>query len=235
MITKSTTCDLIVEDLKEKILEGELKEGDKLPTERDLAVSYNVSRLPVREALRVLRELGFLETRHGKGTYIKSQGGSEFSKDVANYFLMNKDSVMEVFELRRILENDIARLAAQKGSEAEKKEISRSRERAEDEILKMKVGRKNEFLQADQEFHQAISRASHNTILSDIFNGIQEFFTIHQVISLGETEEIDDVIKYHRRLEQAICSGNEADAEKAMNSHMRRIEELLNQAIRKQA
>lgn len=233
MIKKSTTCDLIVEDIKKNIVDGIMVPGEKLPTERDLAENYGVSRLPVREALRVLRELGFLETKHGKGTFVKEQSGFALSKEMASYFMMNKDSVFEIFELRRILEIDLARLAALHGTEEEKAEIVRTRKYAEEEILKMRDQKDNEFLEADQAFHRALGTAAHNQVLVDIFLGIQEYFTMYQVVSLSATKQLDDVVKYHRRIEDAIIRGSEEDAEAAMRSHMRRIEELLHLAIEK--
>jgi GntR family transcriptional repressor for pyruvate dehydrogenase complex len=231
MINKNNICDIVVDDIKKKIINSELVPGDKLPTERVLAEEYGVSRLPVREALRVLRELGYLETRHGKGTFIKSDTGLEFSKDVAQRFLKDKESAMEVFRLRRVLEVDSAKLATINGTKEELVDISKYRKTAEAEIYKLKEKKSNTFLEEDQKFHMAIAKATHNSIYIDLFNGIIEYFTMQQIVTLSVTEEMDDVVKYHRRIEKAIVSGNVIEAEKAMNSHMNRIEILLNKAI----
>lgn len=234
MIKKSTTCDLIVEDLKKNIINGILRPGDKLPTERELAEEYGVSRLPVREALRVLREIGLLETKHGKGTYIKGISSHIFSKDIASYLMMHKRTVLEVFQLRKILEIDVARLAAINANSDDINKIKTNMEYAEQEILKLKQGKPNDFLSADAEFHSSIVQASHNSVLKDVILGIQEVLTLHQILSLSATDPLDDVIKYHRRIEKAIESGNENEAQEAMRNHMERIEELLQIALEKQ-
>jgi DNA-binding FadR family transcriptional regulator len=104
----------IISQLKQSILLGHFKPGDKLPAERDLAEEFKVSRVAIREALRTLENAGFLVTRQGAngGAYITDLNFENLAKTFLDLFMANKISIPEMHQLRILVEPEVARLAA---------------------------------------------------------------------------------------------------------------------------
>src|SRR4030043_628031 len=104
----------IVVQLKQSILLGHFKPGDKLPAERDLADEFRVSRVAIREALRALENAGFLVTRQGAngGAYVTDLNFENLVKTFLDLFMANKISITEKNQMRLLIEPEVARLAA---------------------------------------------------------------------------------------------------------------------------
>ena len=118
-IKKAKVYEEIVAKVKEMIEKGRFKSGDQLPVERELAEVFRVSRSSVREALRSLESQGFIESRQGDGTYIASQPIESLVRPLASVIFTEKDDQMELFEMRRMIEPDLAYLAAERATEEE--------------------------------------------------------------------------------------------------------------------
>jgi GntR family transcriptional repressor for pyruvate dehydrogenase complex len=106
----------IAAQLKQSILLGHFKPGDKLPAERDLAEEFRVSRVAIREALRALENAGFLVTRQGPtgGAFVTDLSFENLAKTFLDLFMANKISIPEMHQLRILVEPEVARLAASK-------------------------------------------------------------------------------------------------------------------------
>ena len=104
----------IISQLKQSILLGHFKPGDKLPAERDLADEFRVSRVAIREALRTLENAGFLATRQGAtgGAYVTDLNFENLAKTFLDLFMANKISIPEMHQLRLLVEPEVVRLAA---------------------------------------------------------------------------------------------------------------------------
>jgi DNA-binding FadR family transcriptional regulator len=104
----------IISQLKQSILLGHFKPGDKLPAERYLAEEFRVSRVAIREALRTLENAGFLATRQGPsgGAYVTDLNFENLAKTFLDLFMANKISIPEMHQLRILVEPEVARLAA---------------------------------------------------------------------------------------------------------------------------
>jgi len=112
-IKQSRVSGEVAEQLKQSILLGHFKAGDKLPSERDLAEQFQVSRIAIREALRCLENIGFVATRQGVtgGTFVTDLTFEHLSNAFVDLFLAEKISVPELIEVRVLVEPEIARLA----------------------------------------------------------------------------------------------------------------------------
>ncbi|MGH2395301.1 MAG: FadR/GntR family transcriptional regulator, partial [Candidatus Limnocylindria bacterium] len=106
----------IVRQIKTMIAEGRLKSGDQLPPERDLASKFVVSRTSVREALRALESLGFVEIRPGEGTFVRQVSVEELIEPLALVLAAQREAIGDLFEARRLLEPAIAGLAARRAT-----------------------------------------------------------------------------------------------------------------------
>lgn len=112
-VKQSRVSDEVADQLKRSILLGYFKAGDKLPSERDLAEQFRVSRIAIRESLRALENKGFIETRQGVtgGTFVTELTFEHLSNAFVDLFMAEKLSIPELVQMRVLLEPEIARLA----------------------------------------------------------------------------------------------------------------------------
>ena len=115
--------EAIIEQIKDSVKNGELKSGDKLPSERELAEKLQVSRTSVREALKALSMLGLIDSKHGDGNFIKSNVEDCLLEPLSVVFLLIGNRNEEIFQLRRIIEPEAAAIAANNITEYELNEL----------------------------------------------------------------------------------------------------------------
>jgi len=233
LIRKTNACDQIMEKIKQSIISGEFKVGERLPTELQLTERFGVSRVPVREALRSLRQAGFLVTRHGVGTFVNIVSPDILGNEFGTFMFLQEKSIKEMLQLRKLLEVESARLAAINASDLDLKKILQFEEIAKDEVTKFRYGKDNSFFAADLKFHVAIAEASHNAIYVQFINSIHETLHIHQYLSIRITPQQDEVINYHRNICQAIVERNPEKAALMMEMHIKRVEEIITIALKK--
>ena len=106
--------EYVIEGIKDMIARGELKSGEKLPSERELAGRFNVSRVPIREALKILEYMGVLDSSRGDGTYVKNFTMEDSIGKIAFALTATTDALMDLLELRINLETFAAYYAAQR-------------------------------------------------------------------------------------------------------------------------
>ena len=201
---------MILDDMKAKILRGEYPVGSKLPSERELSEYYNVSRIPVREALKALSDMGILEIKRGAGTFMQP--------DVI---------LLETIHVRKLLESEAAAQAAKNIRKDEIDDLEKALITTIQEIRKLKTGQDNDFFQADAKFHRLILRASHNPVFEQCLEAMPNIMSLHQYWSLKMTTPMDEVVTYHCSIFENILIHNEAGAREAMMAHLSRVEELL--------
>ena len=106
--------EIIMNQIKDIVKSGELKRGDKLPSERDLALKLNVSRTSVREAIKALETLGLIESKHGEGNYIRSDFEDILLEPLSIVFMLLGSDNNEILQLRNVIEPEVAKIAAEK-------------------------------------------------------------------------------------------------------------------------
>ncbi len=124
-IKQTRVSEEVAEQLKQSILGGDFKAGDKLPSERELMEEFQVSRVAIREALRLLEKMGFIETRQGAtgGAYIIELSFENLVNAFLDLFLADKISVPELCNVRTLIEPEVARLAAKNITEEYKEKL----------------------------------------------------------------------------------------------------------------
>ena len=153
----------IVERIRTCIQEGQFKEGDPLPSERELAQLFDVSRVPVREALKILAFMGVIEYVKGKGSFVKRLSMSNMLENIDFLLMSPLHTMVDLFEAREAIELQATRLAAQRRSEEDIYAIKAVIAEMESNI-KMGI----DVYDASMKFHSAIIAASHNTVLVKI-------------------------------------------------------------------
>jgi GntR family transcriptional repressor for pyruvate dehydrogenase complex len=218
----------IVEQIKQLMTAGELKPGDKLLSERELSDRLQVSRPSVREALRSLEMMGFVEIRRGGGTFVRDTNADDIIRPLAMFLAVEKTSLLEMFEVRRIFETATARLAAEHATAAELSRMEVALETMK-ERFNARDSEKGE--DADVEFHYAVAEATHNALLIRLVRTLSAEFT--RSISAARRQiyfhqdNAKKLVEQHRRIYKAIKARDPESASRAMRDHLTYAEREL--------
>lgn len=225
------TSDGLVFRLEELILDGILRDGDKLPGERELAQRFDVSRPILREALKELEIRGLLVSRHGGGTYVADIVGQVFSKPLSALITRHRRATRDYLEYRRQMEGMTAELAARRATDTDKQMLGRiiaDMQSAHD------AGRFEDELASDVEFHNAIGEAAHNIVLMHTMRACYRllsddiFYNRHLIFTVDGAHAA--VMRQHVAIHDAICEGNADAARIAAEAHIDFILETTRQA-----
>ena len=221
-VSRHTVPDQIAARLIALITERQLKAGDRLPPERELAATMQVSRSSLREALRALAMVGVVEMRHGDGTYLTSLETDQLLRPVSLVLSLSDSSLAELFEARKLVEPGLAALAAHRISDAEAAELcSRADETA------AALDDAEAFMWADIELHALIAKAADNAVLCRLLDSIASM----GIASRRRTGRLAAVRRQsahdHREIAAAIAARNAEAAHAAMLRHLENVERAV--------
>ncbi|NPV92690.1 MAG: FadR family transcriptional regulator [Firmicutes bacterium] len=216
--------DQVIQQLQEKISLGELKPGDKIPTETELMSMLGVGRSTIREAVRVLVKAGLLEVRQGDGTYVLDRTNSLEPLD----YRLRRAAILEVYEVRRILELEIAKLAAKRRTEDD---LVRMRESLDKRREAKRRDDNRAFVESDLNFHLAVAAASKNSVLTDLFLSFSNALGDALEKLVSDRNLFKNQISIHEQVLDAIERKDEQAAEQwtaeNLDRTMKDLEELL--------
>lgn len=225
----SKVSDRIARQLRQRIAAGELKPGDRLPPERQLASSLGASRASVREAVRVLELSGLVSPRHGDGTFVQSRPSAAAGHSLSQFLERERERLLDLSQARQALEPRLASLAAE---HANRDDVERLRQTLYAEINNIREHDVEGAFVADRAFHLAIAEATHSptfmmlhTYLSDQVADIRRE-TIFNESRRTPARHVD-----HQAIFKAIAAGNASKAEAAMRLHLKHVETLLIDAL----
>jgi GntR family transcriptional repressor for pyruvate dehydrogenase complex len=203
----------LLSELQQRIRKGEWQPGSHLPSITHLAHSFGVSTGSVREALRSLQSLGMVRIEHGRGVIVIS---NQIDEDVqqlqSNLTIAN---VVSFAEARRLIEPELAALAAERGSDIELTEILQLAITMEQHVV---AGL--DFGESDTAFHHAIASAAHNPVLSQMMMSMHDLFLMSRQLTSKELGMTDRAVRYHRLIADAIQNRNASQARLLMLAHM---------------
>ncbi len=228
-------AEAVVAQIEDLIASGILKQGRKLPSERDLAEMLHVSRPKLREALQVLEERGLVVTRHGEGSFVAPLTGQAMLPALLALYGRHEPAFFDYLEYRREQEGFAARLAARRATRADKArlaEILADIERAWKEN-DAEAARETDFA-----LHTAIVDASQNATLIHMMASIYELTRQGVFYNRDFLRSIDGsgqrLFEQHVELGRAVIEGDEARAEKAALDHIDFVEQSFRQGIEQQ-
>ena len=203
---------------------GELAVGDRLPPERRLAEMFSVSRNTVREAIRALSEQGQLESRQGSGTYVSEPGENptDFAASFAGAILRGQPALKEIFEVRKLMEPEIAGLAARNASPGDITRLEAILAEQERAVSKGEIGGKH-----DQQLHAALADASGNSVMRALVKALHDELYESRVAGLQSPARQQASLKAHRAIVHAVKHGYIIQAEKAMREHLDEVESIV--------
>jgi len=220
----------VIEQIKTMIYNGELRRGDKLPSERALKKQLGVSRASIREAFSALEMIGLIESRPGKGTFIKEQADKNLLEPLSLVLLLEDNVASELLEVRKVVETDCVRLAAKRIDEEELEFL-----RSVLDKMKGKTGFEEESIELDRDFHYSVARAAQNKVLYYLMTSIMDALDFHikytRTKLVSKEETMNEFTVQHEKIFKAIEDGDSKRAINEMNNHLNYVEKLINREI----
>jgi GntR family transcriptional repressor for pyruvate dehydrogenase complex len=216
-IERRKVYELVAERLIARIGDG-LEAGDPLPPEREIMQQYAVGRSSVREALRMLESRGLIES-HGNGAFVVAEPRNPFTDGLGMLLADGQTGLQQLFEVRRLLEGEIAGLAAERRSAAQLARLDAS-------IQAMSAGLDSEdsYITADIDFHLILAEATGNRFVVHLMHAVRDqlraaFGTVFHVPGSPASS-----VAEHRAIAEAVASRSGERARDLMNEHIGRVQ-----------
>ncbi len=221
-VRKTRVSQDIIEQVRDLFTSGRLKPGDRLPSERELSQALSVSRSSVREAVRAMESLGLIEARAGEGTFVASLSGNRGSDPLVASLHQDWSTQHKLFEVRRVIEPDLAALAARRATVDQIERLRAILNDQEADIARGGTGMKQDTL-----FHYLLAEATGNEVLVRIMDSLMDLLLKTREESLQHDKRPARSLKQHRAMLRAIEARNPRAAERLMYQHIAEIEELV--------
>ena len=212
----------IVNQIRKMILSGELKKGDQLPSERDMAQQFGVSRTAVREAIKSLSEIGLIDIMVGRGTFVANNTADRIVESVNLLLDVEKVVKEDLHYARKVLEAPIAKLAAKNRKQENIDQLQFLIEKME----KSKNHTKK-FIEVDMEFHVELAKASGNSAFVVLTQAIMQILRSDLTFVLNFQDQTETALSHHKKIRKNIVSQDIEGAELAMQSHMHQVGNVL--------
>ena len=214
--TPKKSYHYLVEQIQQKIMDNQLKFGDKLPPEREMSEIYNISRNSVREALRTLEVVGLIECRHGDGNFIANRLDGCVINALSAMFVLNKGKISELLQMRRSIEVGSVRNIIERGRKEDAVVLR--------EILEEYEGADVEkYLDLDERFHKTLVNLSGNTLYQIVFDMLSALILpdMRKVVRITvEADSKQDLYAEHLALLGAIEAGDLRRADAILTKHL---------------
>jgi len=228
-IKNTSISQKVIEQIKNMLYEDKLKKGDKLPSERQMAESLEISRSSVREALKELEIMGLIEVRPGDGNFIKENFEDILFQPFSTIFLIKESNPYEILELRKVVEKGAASLAASRISKDELAGIKNLLDKAK------ASSNEDNLTDYDVSFHYKIAQASKNFLLQSILNTISSlistFISNVRENILIEKAHKEKIIEQHDAIYFALEKGDPILAETKMEEHLNYVNAQMEKSL----
>jgi GntR family transcriptional repressor for pyruvate dehydrogenase complex len=219
--TVSRIADVVADTLEKRILEGSLKPGDRLPSERDFAIELGVSRPTLREALQKLVSKGLIAPRHGGGNFVTNRLEAHFidpwREMVSGHPMLHND----LLEFRQMLESQSASLAAERATNVDIQRLDALYAKLDSVYESDDV---KACIDADVAFHQAIAEAAHNVLIGHLTSSLMKIIHGHVSINLehlhSRPQRWNQLRSQHHAIWQAVREHQPDEAAHAARSHI---------------
>ncbi len=228
--------EYVIESIKDMISNGELKCGDKLPSERDLAEKFNVSRVPIREALKILEYMGILDSSQGDGTYVRNITTEDIIGKMSFAVNATAGAIADLLEVRINLETFAAYHAAHRRTNEDIQELQQI-------MLDLRQAKKETPLTEEgilrqrhlsYQFHRCMVKAAHNSILTSIYENLFELLDVSRQFTINSSGISYNSILAHEAILNQIIQRDGDSARESVAGHLadlrHKLEASLSQA-----
>lgn len=219
-VKKKRAYQEIVEQIRSVIEKGKLKRGDQLPNEKELSETFHVSRSTVREAILSLETMRLVDRRQGEGTYVTASSEEALTRPLAAALVQEKDGIVDIFGLRKIIEPEVAELASQNATPEAIAQLEKIISEQEKELNGVPF-------RSDSDFHQALSKMTGNKVLERLLSALVGLLGKTRENYLQTEERRQKSIAGHREILAAIKKGRGLAAKRAMIRHLEGVEKTL--------
>jgi len=226
-LTKRNHYEEITEQIKQMIVSGALKVGDKLPSTKEMSEQFGVGRSTTREALSALKAMGLIEIRQGGGCRVTSNTPVEVEIPELQSLRMNRATLLELLEARQSFEVSNASIAAKKRTADDLAAL-----RSIVEEMERHIGDDLEGERTDVLFHSILAQATQNSILVKLFESIvgqleTAIRGIRRVELFANRSVAEQLYQEHMAIYQSICDGDAERAGQTMKQHLEHVERML--------
>ncbi len=219
LINSPSVVERITETIKQALIRGALRPGQRLPSEPELAKQLGVGRSAVREAMKVMEALGVVHIRHGSGTFVADKPSDAMLSPLVFAVMLESDMTVEFFELRLSQQLGACTLAAQNARAEDWARLEAAAKALEDYALEPSFDTEM-MTQLDLNFHYTILDATHNPLIIKIGRTVEELFftSIHNTLTaLGQPQT---AIESHRGILRAMRKGDPRDIKGAVEASL---------------
>lgn len=219
---KNKYYETIIDNIRLMIVHGELQRGEKIPSERELADLFNVSRVPVREALKILEYMGVLENLSGDGLYVRDMNLNDLIEKLDFSFTVTTKTILDLFEVRVSLESTACYHAALRRTNEDIQLMQKT-------IDEMRNARKNsdctekdiqDIRTTSHNFHIAVVKASKNSVLSSVYENLFELLDISKQYTIKTSGSNFDSLLAHEVILEKIIQQDSDGARERMMEHL---------------
>ncbi len=222
----SAVANEAIDTIKQMIARGEIQARQRLPAERDLAAQLGVSRPSLREAIRALIALNILESRHGEGTFVSALDPELLAEPIDFLLQVNTESLVALFEARRVLEAGAASLAAERASDLELVDLK--------DFVKLGRGMLHDpdaFIDHDVEFHARIRQAARSPILASLLASVSTLSYVSRRTTARSLATRTRALADHEAMVKVLKARDPQAAHTAMVRHLEHVREALNDEL----
>ena len=213
-VVKSSVSQQVFDQLRQQILSGSWKPGDKLPSENELAAQFGVSRVTVRNALQKLSGLGLLETRFGEGSFIRGPEAGAALNQLVPMLYLGRETLRDILTFRRMVEGPICEIACRRATDGEIEQLRQllgRMERAEADLAA--------FARLDSQFHELLARLTRSRMMQQIYqiidDAIQSSYKQH-----ARRQSVLVTLRWYREILAAFEARDSARARQAMEQSL---------------
>ncbi len=229
-ITKIRLSEQVINAITEMISNDGFSPGDKFYSENQLTTKLKVSRSSVREAVRILEATGKVRVEHGKGIFITEPVEEPFSS-FCDWLRSNKQSIIEHFEVRLMIDPKAAAYAAEK---ADDQDIDALEQVYNDFVANSRSSNTAGLVKCDEEFHRLVAKATKNRTLYLLMKAMAESLSEGWISTLHIPGRVEKTIDEHFLILQAVKDHAPENAEKAMTEHLRNAMNDIHSSMEKQ-
>ncbi|KKM09806.1 hypothetical protein SY88_16545 [Clostridiales bacterium PH28_bin88] len=225
-VQKKKVSEEIMEQLARLIREGVWQAREKLPSEKEMEEMFGVSRTSVREALTGLAAIGAIEMRQGGGHFVRRLDFEHYINPLTISLMAHRESILQLLELRRIIEVEAAALAAERARPEDLQRMEEALDAMENEVRANKVAHEWDF-----RFHMALVESTQNPLLVKVIHNVAGLFDQALEQTRKHTRTIPgrplEVVREHRRIFLAIQAGDGTSASRCMREHLDNVQKKL--------